>query len=120
MAELNEIHELILQLTKNPIESSTLRDEIRVEHPNLGEGAYFSALLGLQNARLLAAVEASGKWEYTTVQPEDIEEEEYSAEFAEKIIAADCGEWIELDPDTLIAELDEMLKRAKERRAGKH
>lgn len=119
MVEMTEIQELILHLAKEQIESSALRAEIQRGHPNLGEGVYLSAVLALQNARLLIAEEASGKWAYTAVRPEDIKEAEYSARFAEKIIAADCGEWIAVDPDTLIAELDEMLKRARERGKGK-
>lgn len=115
MAEMTEIQEFILQLATQQIEASKLRAELLAVYPNLSEGVYLSAVLGLQNARLLVAEEDSGKWVYTTVQPEHIEEPEYSAEFAEKIIAADCGKWTAVDPDTLIAELDEMLKRAKER-----
>lgn len=44
---------------------------------------------------------------------------EYSPEFAEMIVAEHCGNWTELDPDELIAQLDEMLKNGKRPAYGK-
>lgn len=71
-----------------------------------------SDVLSLQNAQLFIADEVEVSWVYTTVPPGEIREPEYSPQFAEKIIAADCGEWTQISADDLIAELDEMIKNA--------
>lgn len=81
--------------------------------PDLSEWANLSVVIGLQNLRLLVGEEVTGIWAYTTAPPEDIEEPEYSEEFPEKIIASDCG-GTAIDADTLIPELDEVLRRARE------
>jgi hypothetical protein len=119
MTELTAMQKLIVHLAHGGKESSELRHAVFEAYPAATEGEYLSDLLALQNGKVLDGGEDNGAWIYTSVAPEDIVELEYSPAFAEKIIAADCGEWTEIDPDELIADLEAMIKKANDRRASK-
>jgi hypothetical protein len=119
MSELTAMQGLIISLAEGGKESDGLRSAVLKAHPNSTDGGYFSDVLTLLNRQRLVGSEVNGQWLYTSVSPESIVDLEYSPEFAEMIIAADCGEWTEIDPDDLIAQLDAMIEKAKRKRARK-
>lgn len=50
---------------------------------------------------------------YDLGQEAEVPDLEYSAEFAEKILAASRGNFVEVSADDLIAQLDDMLAKAR-------
>lgn len=121
MADVTALQDLMVQLARGGIDSLALRTCVMSVYPELSDSAYFSGLSCLQASRRLMGSEEDGHWVFASATDEEIANTplEYSPEFAEMIIAADCGEWTELDPDELMAELEEMLKKANARRSGK-
>lgn len=116
METMSLMMELILTHTCGGAAGDALHALVSVQHPQFTDGEFYSALLRLQNGRHLVAESDEGSWVYTHVATGDYIEPEYSPAFAETIIAAECGEWTELDADSFIAELEEMSKKANERR----
>ena len=112
---------MIVELAKSGISSSSLKSAVISVHPHLNDGAYLGELATLQVEGRLVGEETEGAWFFTSVIDDVVADRvpEYSPEFAEMIVAADCGNWTELDPDELIAQLDEMLRKANARRSGK-
>lgn len=113
MEKLSPIKNLILVLASGGVSGGDLRKNILAEHPACTDGEMFSALLSLQDGQRLKAEDKGGVWIYTAIDPEEAEIPEVSPEFAEMLTAADCGEWHEIDVDVLLAELDEMIRKAK-------
>lgn len=121
MAEMTSLQLMIVELAKSGISSSALKSAVLSVHPHLNDGAYLGELATLQVKGWLVGEEAEGAWFFTSFVDDVVADRvpEYSPEFAEMIVAADCGNWTELDPDELIAQLDEMLRKANARRSGK-
>jgi hypothetical protein len=121
MAEMTSLQLMIVELAKSGISSSSLKSAVLSVHPNLNDGAYLGELATLQVEGRLVGEETEGAWFFTSFIDDVVADRvpEYSPEFAEMILAADCGNWTELDPDELIAQLDEMLRKANARRSGK-
>lgn len=121
MAEMTSLQLMIVELAKSGISSSALKSAVLSVHPHLNDGAYLGELATLQVKGWLVGEEAEGAWFFTSFVDDVVADRvpEYSPEFAEMIVAADCDNWTELDPDELIAQLDEMLRKANARRSGK-
>ncbi|MBJ2263071.1 hypothetical protein [Pseudomonas sp. MF6787] len=121
MAEMTSLQLMIVELAKSGISSSSLKSAVLSVHPHLNDGAYLGELATLQVEGRLVGEETEGAWFFTSFIDDVVADRvpEYSPEFAEMIVAADCGNWTELDPDELIAQLDEMLRKANARRSGK-
>lgn len=71
----------------------------------------------VQEEGRLVGQEVDGQWRYMSIDENDPEGAalEYSPEFAERIIAASCGEFEEIDVDEMIAMLDVMIAQARSR-----
>ncbi|WP_285422819.1 hypothetical protein [Pseudomonas sp. efr-133-TYG-103a] len=121
MAEMTSLQLMIVELAKSGISSSSLKSAVLSVHPHLNDGAYLGELATLQVEGRLVGEETEGAWFFTSFIDDVVADRvpEYSPEFAEMIVAADCGNWTELDPDELIAQLDEILRKANARRSGK-
>lgn len=118
MSELNEMQSLIIHLAKEGIAAAALRREVMRLHPNLTESKYLSEVMSLQDKGRLFGSEITGVWVFTSVSDKELKGStlEYSPQFAELIIAADCGEWHDIDADDMIAKLNAMLKKARARK----
>ncbi|MFK8328617.1 hypothetical protein M2D63_001180 [Pseudomonas sp. BJa5] len=117
MTQLTPLQCLILNLAEGGIAGTALRASVMRAHPGLTDSEYLSALLLLQNQQRLIGADTAGLWIFFSICADDSEADapEYSPQFAERIIAADAGEWTEVCPDELIAELDAMLAQARAR-----
>lgn len=115
MNDINQVKTLIVQLSTRGVSATQLRNRVMLDHPHLSEAELQSAILGLQEEDRLYGQEVDGQWTFTAIDKSDPEyvHPEYSPQFAEMIIAASCREFVEIDPDELIAQLDEMLKKAR-------
>ncbi|WP_160105632.1 hypothetical protein [Pseudomonas izuensis] len=119
MDDTTELDNLILRLAMGGIASPALRREVMSTHPSLRDSKYFSALLSLQDRGRLTGQEITGVWVFTSIAEEHMHEiRECSPEFAEMIIATDCGDkWQEIDVDEMIADLDDMIQKARARKS---
>ena len=115
MKRLNSIQILIVDLAANGVRAIDLKHAVAHNFPQLEEAQYQSALLGLQELDCLVGEEMEGEWLFKTLDKTrpDYQPLEYSAEFAEKIIAASCGEFVEIDVDNFLAQLDVMIAKAQ-------
>lgn len=115
MEDMNPLQVLIMQLAADGISAGNLSKAVKQVYPNLCDAKYQSTLFGLQEADSLMGQEVGGEWSFTAIDKTDPDypHPEYSAEFAEKILAASCGEFVEISADDLIAQLDEMLAKAR-------
>ena len=104
---MTPVQQLILDLAANGVRAADLKQAVLLAHPPLDEVQYLAALLGLQEEDLLVGQELDGEWYYQTLDKNspDYQPLEYSAEFAEKIIATSCEEFTEIDVDAYLAEL---------------
>ena len=112
---MNLLQALIMQLAADGISAGDLRTAVMQAYPNLCDAKYQSTLFGLQEADSLMGQEVGGEWCFTAIDKAapGYPHPEYSAEFAEKILAASCGEFVEISADDLLAQLDEMLAKAR-------
>lgn len=115
MGEMSSIQTLIVDLAANGIRAIDLKHAVAHNFPQLDEAQYQSALLGLQELDCLVGEEMQGEWFFKTLDKTrpDYQPLEYSAEFAEKIIAISCGEFVEIDVDDFLAQLDAMIADVK-------
>jgi hypothetical protein len=115
MKRLSSIQTLIIDLAANGIRAIDLKHAVARNFPQPEEAQYQSALLGLQELDCLVGEEMQRVWFFKTLDKTrpDYQPLEYSAEFAEKIIAASCGEFVEIDVDDFLAQLDVMIANAK-------
>ncbi|WCM49130.1 hypothetical protein OH720_19225 [Pseudomonas sp. WJP1] len=115
MKRLRSIQTLIVNLAANGIRAIDLKHAVARNFSHLEEAQYQSALLGLQELDCLVGEEMQGEWFFKTLDKTrpDYQPLEYSPEFAEKIIAASCGEFVEIDVDDFLAQLDVMIANAK-------
>lgn len=118
MSKLSEMQSLILHLAKEGIAAAALRHEVMRLRPNLTDSKYLSEIMSLQSQGRLFGSEITGVWVFTSVSDQELKDSEleYSPQFAELIIAADCGEWHDIDTDDMIAKLDAMLTKARARK----
>lgn len=118
MSELSEMQSLIIHLAKHGIAAAALHREVIRRYPNLTDSKYLNEIMSLQDQGRLFGSEITGVWVFTSVSDQALENStlEYSPQFAELIIAADCGEWHDIDADDMIAKLDAMLKKARARK----
>jgi hypothetical protein len=112
---MNPLQALIVELAVDGIPATRLKQAASQAFPHLDEGQYLSALLGLQELGHLVGEALGGAWSFKTFDDTrpDYQPLEYSPEFAEKIIAASCGEFVEIDVDTFLAQLDAMIAKAQ-------
>lgn len=115
MKRLNPIQTLIVDLAANGVRAIDLKQAVVRNFPQLEEAQYQSALLGLQELDCLVGEEMEGEWFFKTLDKThpDYQPLEYSPEFAEKIIAASCGKFVEIDVDKFLAQLDVMIAKAQ-------
>lgn len=120
MAEMTSLQLMIVELAKSGISSSSLKSAVLSVHPHLNDGAYLGNWPPCKSKAGLL-VKRRRALGFTSFIDDVVADRvpEYSPEFAEMIVAADCGNWTELDPDELIAQLDEMLRKANARRSEK-
>lgn len=118
MSKLTEMQSLIIHLAKEGISAAALRREVMRRYPNLTDSKYLSEIMSLQDQGRLFGTEITGVWVFTSGSDRELENStlEYSPQFAELIIAAECGEWHHIDADDMIAKLDAMLKKARARK----
>lgn len=118
MSKLNEMQSLIIHLAKEGIAAAALRRKVIRLHPNLTDSKYLSEIMSLEDQGRLFGSEITGVWVFTAVSDQELENStpEYSPNFAELIIATDCGEWHDIDADDMIAKLDKMLQKARARK----
>ena len=118
MSTLNEMQSLIIHLAKEGIAAAALRREVLHFYPNLTDSKYLGEIMSLEDQGRLIGSEIAGVWVFTSVSDQELKKStlEYSSQFAELIIAADCGEWHHIDADDMIAKLDAMLKKARARK----
>ncbi|MBM3110468.1 hypothetical protein H8F21_19195 [Pseudomonas sp. P66] len=115
MNDFNPLQALIVDLAADGIRAIDLKRAVTGKFPALGEAQYQSTLLGLQELECLVGEEVQGDWFFKTLDKTspDYQPLEYSPEFAEKIIAASCGEFVEIDVDAFLAQLSDMIAKAK-------
>ena len=115
MTHMDPLQALIVELAVDGIPATRLKQAVSLAFPQLDEGRYPSALLGLQELGHLVGEELEGAWSFKTLDDthSDYQPLEYSPEFAEKIIAASCGEFVEIDVDAFLAQLDAMIAKAQ-------
>lgn len=115
MTQLTPLQCVIMHLAQTGIAAAVLRTSVMQAHPELSDSEYLSALLTLQHEQRLFGEAVAGTWTFSSIAEDEIvaHTPEYSAEFAEMIIAADCGAWTAISSDQLLAELDAMLAQAR-------
>lgn len=120
--DIEQVKALIVQSAVGGLGAADLRRYVMQEATYLSEAEFQSIILGLQEAGHLCGHEVEGQWMYTaidTTAPGFIALE-YSPQFAERIIAASCEEFKEIDVDAMISQLDEMIASARLRKAFKN
>lgn len=115
MKHLNPMQALIVDLAADGVRAIDLKRAVFQNFPRVKEAQYQSTLLGLQELDRLVGEEVEGEWLFKTFDKTspDYQPLEYSADFAEKIIAASCEEFIEIDVDEHLAQLSAMIAKAK-------
>jgi hypothetical protein len=115
MEHMNPLQALIAELAVDSVNASDLKQAVARVFPQVEEGQYQSALLGLQELDHLIGEEIDGEWFFKILDKTspDYQPLEYSAAFAEKIIAASCEEFVEIDVDDFLAQLDAMIHKAR-------
>lgn len=115
MTNMNSLQALIVELAVGGISAARLKQAVIQGFPQLDEGQYQSAVLGLQELGYLVGEDLGGVWSFKTLDDtqRDYQPLEYSLEFAEKIIAASCEAFVEIDVDEFLAQLDAMIAKAQ-------
>lgn len=115
MKHLNPMQALIVDLAADGVRAIDLKRAVFQNFPRVKEAQYQSTLLGLQELDRLVGEEVEGEWLFKTIDKTspDYQPLEYSADFAEKIIAASCEKFIEIDVDEHLAQLSAMIAKAK-------
>lgn len=120
MSDFDRVKALIARNAADGIGAAELRQRVMVEYVYLGEAEVQTIILALQEEGLLYGHEVEGQWMYTSIDKNypSWSVLEYSPQFAEKIIAASCEEFEEIDVDDLIKLLDVMIAQARSRQTG--
>jgi len=118
MSNIEMVKALVVEAAIGGICAADLRRRAVQEEPHLSEAAFQAVILGLQEEARLCGQEVDGKWIYTAIDKNDpaFTPLEYSPEFADRIIAASCGEFKEIDVDEMISQLDDMIAKARARK----
>lgn len=118
MSDIEMLKALVFQAAAGGISASDLRGQVIQEEAHPSEAEFQSIILGLQEEELLCGQEVDGQWIYTAIDKNDpgFTPLEYSPQFAERIIAASCGEFKEIDVDEMISQLDDMIAKARSRK----
>lgn len=112
---LQSLPEKIVELAAGGIPATRLKQALDQDFPHLDQAQYYAALLGLQELGQLVGEDQQGQWCFKTLDDTDTDYQplEYSPEFAEQMIAASCGEFVEIDVDEFLAQLDAMIAEAR-------
>jgi hypothetical protein len=118
MSNIEMVKALVFQSAAGGICAADLRQRVMQEKVHLSEAEFQSVILGLQEEERLCGQEVDGQWIYTAIDKNDptFTPLEYSPQFAERIIAASCGEFKEIDVDEMISQLDDMIAKARARK----
>jgi hypothetical protein len=117
--EMHSLRILIIHLCSSGLSLADLREGLGRECPQVDEIQLQAAVRELQHEGLLVGHEIAGKWTLTAVanDVENREWPEYSQEFANRILAIEQEEFVEIDVDDLIAQLDAMIQKARARKS---
>ena len=118
MSDIEMLKAQVFQVATGGISAADLRRQVMQEEAHLGEAEFQSIIVGLQEEERLWGQEVDGQWIYTVIDKNDpgFTPLEYSPQFAERIIAASCGEFKEIDVDEMIHQLDDMIAKARSRK----
>lgn len=116
--EIHSLRMLIIHLSTPSLSCVELREALERAYPQVYQGWFEVALHDLQQEGLLLRHIVAGMWMFTAVESTaDGGWPEYSEAFAERILAIEQGEFVKIDADDLITELDAMIQKAKARKA---
>jgi len=117
--EIHSLRMLIIHLSSSGLSLTDLRESVEREYPQVDEIQLKAALHDLQQEGLLVGHNAAGEWMLAAVENEAKNSEwpEYSQEFANRILAIEQEEFVEIDVDDLIAQLDAMIQKARARKS---
>lgn len=120
--DIERVKAVIVQNAIGGLGAADLRRRVMQVAAYLSEAEYQSIILGLQEAGHLCGHEVQGQWIYTAIDntASGFIALEYSPQFAERIIAASCEAFKEIDVDEMISQLDEMIASARLRKALKN
>ncbi|WEK30403.1 MAG: hypothetical protein P0Y58_26515 [Candidatus Pseudomonas phytovorans] len=115
MSDIEKVKALVVQHAADGISASELFLRLMPEGAHLAGIEIQMMLFALQEEGRLYGEELEGQWWYTSIDQNGAAcaALEYSPQFAEHIIAASCGAFQEIDADSLIKELDEMIAQAR-------
>lgn len=118
MSDIESVKALIIESAADGIDAVELHRRLMQADVSLGEAEVQTILLALQEEGRLIGQEVEGQWRYTRFDNNDAANAalEYSPQFAERILAASCDEFVEIDVDDMIQMLDDMLAQARSRR----
>lgn len=118
MSDIEMLKAQVFQAATGGISVIDLRRQIMQEEAHPSQAEFQSIILGLQEEERLCGQEVAGQWIYTAIDKNDpgFTPLEYSPQFAERIIAASCGEFKEIDVDEMIRQLDDMIEKARSRK----
>lgn len=118
MSDIEMLKALVFQAAVGGISAADLRGQVMLEEAHPSEAEFQSIILGLQEEERLCGQEIDGQWIYTAIDKNDpgFTPLEYSPQFAERIIAASCGEFKEIDVDEMISQLDDMIAKTRARK----
>lgn len=117
--EIHSLRMFIIHLSSSGLSLTDLRESVEREYPQVDEIQLKAALHDLQQEGLLVGHNAAGEWMLAAVENEAKNSEwpEYSQEFANRILAIEQEEFVEIDVDDLIAQLDAMIQKARARKS---
>jgi hypothetical protein len=117
--EMHSLRMLIIHLCSLGLSLTDLRKAVGRECPQVDESQLQAALHELQHEGLLVGHETAGQWTLTAVvnDAEHREWPEYSQAFANRILAIEQEEFVEIDVDEMIAQLDDMIQKARARKS---
>lgn len=118
MSNIEMVKALVFQAAVGGICAADLRRRVMQEEAHLSEAEFQAVILGLQEEERLCGQEVDGQWIYTAIDKNDpaFTPLECSPQFAERIIAASCGEFKEIEVDEMISQLDDMIAKARARK----
>ncbi|MQG92830.1 hypothetical protein [Pseudomonas sp. MN1F] len=113
MSNLPELEALILNLVGSGITHSMLRDLVATQAPQVSRQALDAALVELQFSGALRQLQSEEGCIWAMGPMEEELFEHINPDVLEQIL--NPGEFIELDVDQLLAELDAMIVRARKK-----
>ncbi|HDS1683130.1 TPA: hypothetical protein QEM39_004742 [Pseudomonas putida] len=113
MSKLPELEALILNLVGSGITSSMLRELVARQSPQVSRQELDAALVALQFSGALHQLHSEMGYLWAVGPTEDEFFERINPDVMEQIL--NPGEFVELDVDQLLAELDAMIVRARKK-----